>query len=348
MISQKVQSSPETLASILIISNLDQLMHVRDQDRDKNQSQGDWALHYQGALQYLLACRPSSFDLSNSFERPMVRSVLTHGFWLDMAKRKRLELDSRQWRLQQDAMRHSEGPMFQTVMIFQSVPKLLEETDLLLSNPRHISSRHWTRLCQELEELKARGETELVKRDTHTIISISETSAFDMAIEEHCFITTSRTVLRFHQFPSGEAAFASAYLRIVLLTIDCTLLRIFHYVSSARECPDQRTQQDVESDAFQSAKQLCSLVYYFAKMDSLASAHVTTLLLRFARNFFEEHGAEKELGWCQACLIAAGIRIQRIQPLRPPSLCRAGELGTKLAAAARYRARDLWRGPDMT
>lgn len=175
------------------------------------------------------------------------------------------------------------------------------------------------------------------------MVSTFQTDAFSMIIEEHVFMTCSETIWQFYEFEGAVegAAAAFAYQMILRLIIDCTLLRIFHFSKTARELSCWRTPREVEQHAFETATQLCQTVYYFSQINDFANSRLIGLMVRLARNFFEEQGVVKEVGWCQGCLIANELRIRRMQHRFPPSLCRLGDLTPSLAAAGRYRARRL-------
>ena len=89
------------------------------------------------------------------------------------------------------------------------------------------------------------------------------------------------------------------------------------------------------------AEELCKNVYNLSSLSSLAYIDFIKLTLEKARNFFEEQGALKELGWCQACSVATDLRMQRLKLVKPPTLCKLSHLPAGLAAARRFRARKM-------
>jgi len=77
----------------------------------------------------------------------------------------------------------------------------------------------------------------------------------------------------------------------------------------------------------------------FTESDKLVSAFMLRLYLMLARNVFEQQGATPELGWCEACLVANKLRLQRIRSTCVPTLCKIEDIIPGTAEAGRYKSK---------
>ena len=173
-------------------------------------------------------------------------------------------------------------------------------------------------------------------------IGISDLDSFDMSIEEHCFITTSETFKTFHHFLGGPGQVLRCSVSwLALLICDTTLLRLYIRNPATKRVLADRPMQVVEQDAYKWAVEMCRCVYHYSMLQSMAYGDFLKIFVQISRNFFEDYGALREVGWCQACMIATNIRVQRMRATSfRPSLCRVRDVEHDLATAGRYRSRS--------
>lgn len=173
------------------------------------------------------------------------------------------------------------------------------------------------------------------------IVSVDDLSQFDMSIEEHCVITTNTTFPKARWFVERRQAFEARMAWIFCLISDCTVLRLLYSSSPLQKCEIERilgkSTKDIENSTFEIVKEICRVVAYFSTSKSLPDAQFNTTYLEMARRFYEEYGAIKEIGWCQACLIAAELRVARLKSVNQPTLCRVADLAPGFIGAIRYR-----------
>ena len=324
----------DLLMSIMIISLFDECMPVEHRGLNSAMT------HLWGAQLYLTASSPAQFDLSQPLDRCLILSVFQNAFWLGLARRKPLGKDHPAWPPVQSAIFPGRTPY----TILRQLPGLLERTDSFLNESDRADLATLSALFQELDDVRFQiltlSQEELTAAQSR-VIQLTEYEEFDMNIEEHYFITHAEpTFHSFFRFSGPESAVNHACRAIIFLLIDCTLLRLYHFVPDACRLPSRRTPDKVGLDAFDWASQLCRCVYLFSTFRSLAYIDFIIILLEFAQNFFQEQSAWQEMGWCQACLVVTRRRLERLREVRPPTLCRVGYLPAGISGAGRYR--DLY------
>ena len=122
---------------------------------------------------------------------------------------------------------------------------------------------------------------------------------------------------------------------LLLITV-CTVLRIWHFRPDIAGKAPSNVRADMEQNAYQLARQMCMLVRSFTQTDHYVHALTFRLCLSFARNVFEQQQSIAELGWCEACLLANQLRIDRLRASSPPTLCKIDLVIPGLAEAGRY------------
>ncbi|KAK4506163.1 hypothetical protein PRZ48_004128 [Zasmidium cellare] len=312
----------------------------------------NYATHLFGAAQYAQACGPNCLDPERPFDQKVLMWVRFQSLFVCTAKRKKFFWEERRWRDKED--RFPPGGSRDWFPLLVPLPGMLERSDPFLKKYASTSARMQQvfKLCVELDSYRERllswVETDFAGRPG--IAAITDPENFDFEIEEHCFITTSSTFPTFHVFVNPAHAMRCIVSWILALISDCTLLRLIRTYPAATTYLN-RSFREIEQKAYFTASDICKSVYYYSVLNSLAYAHMLFVFIDLAKTFFEEYGAEKEIGWCQACLIATKLRIERPSKdengkgstRRRGTLCRVGDLLGAFERACRYRSGPVVR-----
>lgn len=342
----KKQYSPrDVIASCLLMSVYNDGSPGEDPARN-------YATHLFGAAQYAQVCGPNCLDPTKPFDQKILMWVRFQSLFVCVAKRKRFFWDERRWREREDLF--PPGGSRDWFPLLVPLPGLLERSDMFLKKYAMTPTRQQQvfKVCVELdsyrESLLAWVETDFAGRPG--IAAITDPENFDFEIEEHCFITTSSTFPIFHVFVNPAHAMRCISSWILALVSDCTLLRLIRtYPTMAKHL--RRSFREIEQKAYFTAADICKSVYYYSVLNSMAYAHMLYVFIDLAKTFFEEYGGQKEVGWCQACLIATKLRIERpgkdengkARTARKKTLCRVGDLLGGFERACRYRSGPVIR-----
>ena len=328
-----LQVRRETLLAILVVSHFDRCVLLPTEEY------GNWKMHFWAAQKYVQACGPSSFDSTHFIDQVMVPAVHVSGLLLGIGHRRALNLGS-----VRSFQRSNSTISLDGVAELVEVPALLQSADILLSDRRGPVDDDVRSLCCQLEEIHYRLQGWLdgmLAGPYNDFVKVIDNEAFDMQIEEHCFLSTTTTFSSHLRFPQPQDAIYFALPATIQLIINCTLLRIYHFRQATTSVPHLRQVSEVEHDTMVTARQLCRTVHYISQLRSMAYAYWITHMIQLVQNFSAEQQAVKELGWCQACLIATRTRLRRIKATSSPTLCRVADLPAGFAAAGRYRTRTL-------
>lgn len=294
--------------------------------------------HLWTAHEYLTSSGASGVSINDDFNTALARNINQCRFWQAISQRNA-------WDFRPEVLQPGEvrGLWPLPDLAIQSIPGMLEETDSLIATPAVGNDKRLRNLIDELNAAKRQIALWLRSASGralhHSAVNVSQDEAFDLDIEEHCVFTSSDAFEWLYLFPELRDAYAYVCTNVLSLLIDCTLLRLFHFLPSARlYCP--RTPEQTANDAYETAKHLCRCIYTFSRIDSLATIDKSILILKIAQDFFEEQAASKEFGWCQACLVASGLRRRRCVPSPQPVTCSVRNL-PGLARIGQYRARNL-------
>ena len=326
-------SHREIIASIL-------LMGLYDESTPKQcPVHNGYMTHFMGAEQYVEAFGPSCLDLDNKFDFKLMQFLRMTSFCTGVANRRRVTWSRPEWRAAEKKA-FEEGPKVWYPLIVP-LPGLLERADELLARP-WLATQHPDRLvklCAEFLEWERgllgwadRRMTEYPQK-----LHITDLEAFNPDIEEHCFLTTSNLFPFFHTFHEPGSAMEVTQSWMYCLIAKCTLLRLLRRIPATAAILNM-SAASVEAAATQLALDLCRSVHAYSALKSLGQAHWLRVYLNAVRVFFEQRGSWKEYGWCQACLIATKLRIERRARSERPSLCRVETLLPGFAEAMRFQS----------
>lgn len=316
-----------------------------------HQGKNGWATHYWGIQQLLQAYGPSILNMDEPFDRLIFWNLRMPCWFLGVARRKAIAMGQSGFLDLSDYSSHSRGPLTDFYRIAMQIPAVLERTDQQINSSA--SSDGLRMLCGEIITLREQMNDWFATRicisadkrlETPELFTTADTDAFDIANQAHCFMSTSTTFEEFFRFRApGYLVKNHTYLKICLLVLDCTLLRLLHFTPLTESVIRPMSVTEIENDAFAEAADLCRSLHHYSCFEGLAYADWTDFITEIAQNFFEEFGAAKELGWCQAVRVATKLRRDHIKrTVQPKTLCRMGDAGPGFAAATRYRTRHLF------
>lgn len=317
-------------------------MSVYNDGTEGNPKWQNYATHLFGAAQYAESVGPTTLDTSQAFDRKLLMWLRFQSLFVCVAKRKRFFWDRPEWRLLENGFERGGSRDWYPLLV--PLPGTLEKADVVLTHlDKQSQIRAATDLCHKLDDFRESLlnwiETDFAGRPG--IAAVTDLEAFDMEIEEHCFMSTSSTFTTFHTFADAAHAMRCATSWFMSLISDCTLLRLLHTYPEA-SLTFKRSMHEVERKAHEATRNICRSVYYYSTLNSMAYAYLLWVWIDLAQAFFEEIGSMKEVGWCQACLIAIHMRMVRVRPVRRATLCRVGDLHGAFTDACRYRTRPEW------
>lgn len=310
-------------------------------------SQEPWEIHFWGALQYLETLGPKVFDLSDPYDSKLLRNLYGPALALGLARRKALVFSRLEWSALRSNLMAQTSPN-DYFGIVAKLPALLEHADVVLNSGRYPLTGADTDILGRLrcfqKEVDACLCADFFGEDLRNV-STNDLAAFDPTIEEHIMITNSSTFDNFHRFERKITQMArvktSTFCWLGLLLSHCTVLRLLH--RGSKRVQTAVLAEDSRQGAQDAADQLCRSVYMLSQLGSIAYAEYTHLLLQVAQSFYEDAGAARKMVWCEACMSATRIRIDRLRATCPPTLCRIGDLADSLASAVRCQRADAWK-----
>lgn len=334
---QQLFSHREIIASILLIGLYDEGTPLQ------TRAQHGYLTHFFGAEQYAEALGPSCLDLDHKFDFKLLQFLRMTSFYTGVATRRAVPWSRPEWRAVEKKA-FEEGPKNWYPLVVP-LPGLLERADAFLARPRLAvqDPESFRLLCKDFLDF----ERPLLRWvETHLACSpqkilLTDASAFDPEIEEHCFLTTNKTFLSFHTFSSPGQAMEITQSWMYCLIANCTLLRLLYRMPTAtsKTAADVlgRSAPDLERACLGHAADLCRSVHSYSALRSLAHAHWLRVFLDTACAFFEQLGSWREAGWCRACLIATQLRVERREATERRTLCRVADVGPGFAKAVLYR-----------
>ena len=337
------RSHRDVIASIMLIS-----LYEDNGTNPNSQNQSSFATHFMGALRYIESCGPGCLDLGTLFDTRLLQNLRMPAFVFSIARRKALVFGREEWRAPSSNFMESQGSSA-WFPLMSTFPDLVERADKFL-DVTDSDETELGALCREITEYRRtlmgwmerefQGRVAPINKGIATI-GISDLESFDMSIEEHCFITTSETFKTFHHFLGGPGQVLRCSITwLVCLICDTTLLRLYLRNPSTKNVLGYRPMQTIEEDAYKWAVEMCRCVYHYSMLQSMAYCDFLKIYVQICRNFFEDYGALREMGWCQACVIATNVRIRRTRATTRPTLCRVKDVTNDLVTAGRYRMRS--------
>ncbi|OQO02169.1 hypothetical protein B0A48_11721 [Cryoendolithus antarcticus] len=316
----------ELVASIALLS------HLGDPVVNSINADDSWATHL-WAIQHVFSGRvPPANSRDTPLDRGLVRHSFMNGFMLAIAKRKKWVIDAR-W-----LPALSQG-WTDVLTVFHELPSLLEGVDDALATRGDVSSL--LHIVGRLREMRvaALQSPEGDLAEGHQTV---DAARLHLGIEEHRVMAASTTFPALHvpdATAEGRQAIAALHWRLLILTMECTLLRIWHFYPE--DCFDPISnawQRGVEQNAYNVARMLCMSALSFTRPDKLVRAIMLRLMITMAHNVFKEQNAAAEADWCRACLEANAARIQRIKDEGGPTLCKVADVLPGIVEACRYKS----------
>ena len=260
-------SHREIVATILALSLMPASVTGKNPDR-----QDDPSIHILGASQYIEAHGTCVFDQSEKMDLLLLQNVHLHTVIDGVARRKAIVFNQPQWRKLDNLF----GKNVITAQVMADLevplPSLLEMSDAFIESSESatvLQAQKHAYLARKLDAL-AEGFCawfETASESYYFTINVADTHLFDIEIEEHCFMTTSRVFPTMCQFVNPGYAFTYGLLNLFGMIADCTLLRVMYH-GSAKEglATGSATVQShvVEERALAKAKELCRCTYFFS------------------------------------------------------------------------------------
>lgn len=326
---QPLSEAREMVASIALLT------HISDDPAISPDSDDSWTAHMMAAQQVCdvrsLAALPNQELL---LDQGMMRHVFMNGFFLSLAKR-----NAKNPRV--DSIRIMKSNGWTTLIpAYHRLPGLLEDTDKALAEKADVITLLTivARLQNILEET-AGLFSEVRSPPTIDSALISD---MDSTAEEHLVMADSTT------FPQlfvpmtkegGADLLKLFFITMIPLMVHCTILRIWHFRPETLGASPESAQRDTEERAYELARKSCKLSLSFTQNDKVVYISMLRLLLMLARNVFEQQDRLPEMGWCDACLIASKLRMQRVRATASPTLCKIEDITPGLAEAGRYKVK---------
>lgn len=340
-------SSRDVITSILLIRLYD---NGRPHEKEVQESH---FMHLYGAVKYLQARGTTSLDPSQLLDRKLFEQLHLQSLLACIAYRKACPWSQPEWAEAQvyaAPARSQESWKSKWFSHLVILPGLLERADTLQRlAPSSSRQQELLSICRQLVAFRDRllasnADDMALQPET---IDVADLDAWNLDIEEHCFISSSTTFTTFYKFTKREIPFRCAISWLHCILADCTLLRILHANPELSNHPSPTSAPSTTStnqlhiptitaSAYRSATALCRCIPFYAASTDLSIINWLLVVMTCVQSLFEEQGAVKEIGWCQAVIIAAQLRRARVQATSRPNLCRVADLTVPLAEAARY------------
>ena len=327
-----IQNRREIVTAIVLISLYDESMPTA------HKATNTWETHYNGVQKYLEMAGPAVFARRDRDDVLLLGNLLPPLYILGLAKRKAVVFSKPEW----------QSTLTLTVVLRQfypfmlSLPSMLERVDADMGD----SNADLAPLCNEFDRAYAAGDKWFKTNLPGVLpgtVHVSDALAFNPDIEEHCFVTGSTTFTQFWLFDHPTQATRACLVWISQLLAECALLRMM-LADPARLGFLKHSGRDTEAviaNAHLLAGNLCQAVHYLSGLASMAFADLIVVMLGVGLTFYAESGSFTELEWCEGCIGATLQRKVRLEAIMPRTLCRLAQLGSKLAAGAKYRPRKL-------
>ncbi|KAK3111719.1 hypothetical protein LTR53_012746 [Teratosphaeriaceae sp. CCFEE 6253] len=322
-----VNDMRELTASIALMTHLSDPAPVSSEPEDDG-----WAKHLWGAQQVLATFGPSRLGHADRLNGGLLRHVFANCFHLAVAKRKAWDVDATQLR---------EIPSYgwtSITMAFCKLPGLLQSTDTALSQRQDASTL--LKIISGLGDVRSRGAALFPEAGNLDTIDVRGADSLKTDVEEHVVMQGSAAFPRLFAFSDREDPSAHRFVipTHLQLIIECTILRIWHFRSDTLTAFSTATRAVVELSAYKLARRLCMSALFFTAGGKLVNAIWFRLYLMLARNVFEAQGRVAELGWCEACLVANKMRMERLRPTSAPTLCKIEDVMAGIAEAGRFKS----------
>lgn len=329
MFPSKVQTASEVrelVASIALLS------HISDSPALCQDSDDSWATHLLAAQQLYNVHAPKALAAMMKLDDGLMRHVIMNGFFLALAKRTAKSVDTT------FAIGLKSKGWSALLPPFNRLPGLLEETDKALDARADVSVL--LKILVQLQTMRDKNVGLYPELQNPPVISAAKVNEFDNDAEEHLVMADSTTFPELYAplvNDGGTAAFKVVLSTILVLTIQCTILRILHFRPEILGAIPITAQRTTEESAYQLARRLCKVSLSFTHTNKIAIVAMLRLTVLFARNVFEQQDRLPEMGWCEACLIANHLRMQRVRSSAAPTLCKIEDITPGLVEAGRYK-----------
>ncbi|KAK5736568.1 hypothetical protein LTR17_007387 [Elasticomyces elasticus] len=309
------------------------MTHMSETSSKSSLADDGWTTHLMGATKLLSTYGPSRMNTDGRLDQGLLRHVLANGFNLALAKRTA-------WNVDISWFQHMPSKGWTTyVAAFCKLPELLETTDRALAERWKTSEL--AELVTRLEDVGRHGGDLYPEISLPETVGVSAVGSLSADIEEHCVMTGSVAFPElFVPMSPDQPALHLLVIPIQLLLIAaCTILRIWHFRPDALTSVSDKEQRHVKQDVYMLARKLCKTALSFTQSSKLVHIHGLRLYLTLARNVFEQQSASAELGWCDGCLIANQLRLERLRATCIPTLCKIEDVIPGIAEAGRYKSK---------
>ncbi|KAF2165564.1 hypothetical protein M409DRAFT_23860 [Zasmidium cellare ATCC 36951] len=304
--------------------------------------QASWTLHYKASQNFVKALGPGAFDTNDDLDMNLLQVTWFLNFLSSLALRRRMTLDLKTWDSFSAAM--CEGPRKEVFGFLRSwfrmmvpIPRRLEEIDSILTAAGG-QDQGLKPAMRKLVDFSSNAEVWAIAKAAPVEYDVAP-EGLDMSIEEHFFLSINTAFRRQYRFLRQEMAMMWLVTWFSRLITDCTALRAVIVRPEVFTNQPDLDPTRLEQNAYLAAISLARSVYSVSQLSNVTYATILKTLLEILAAFFAERGAMQELSWCQGCKAATEIRLQRLQRVRPRTLCRIEEMVPQLIAAVSIRTR---------
>lgn len=317
-----------------VVASVTLLTHISDVSSVTEDLDDSWTTHMLAAQQLYKTYAPAAVPAMTRLDEGLMRHVIMNGFFLAVAKRRTWNVDA-----SYIAGLKSQG-WTNLVPAFRRLPGLLEETDKALACAVDASSL--LRIVAELQVIKERTAGLFPEVRYPPTMDSAAIHNLPVGAEEHLVMADSPT------FPTlyapmtkdgGSETFKVVLATFLQLTVDCTMLRIWYFRPETLGAVPESCPPNAEKTAYELASRLCKVSLSLTHSDKVTYVAMLRFCLLLARNVFEQQDRLPEMGWCDACLIANSLRMQRVRSTAAPTLCKLEDITPGLAAAGRYKVK---------
>jgi len=332
----------DTLASIFVAGLIPSL---KIGDRALTLAPSPMGVHFQGAMSYLEAHGPAALDIANQSDRDLLRHLRLHGMLHHLARRKDVLWNKAEWRTL-GVMPLPYIPGRVVAGFVATLPGLLERADKLVADMSEPSTR-WLSECEDLITAMHQLQTCFVQPWLAStscakpqLLDASRSTAM-IRILGGCSVLRDSPFGPFYDFTNSSHAFCDAYLLVMSLVSDCTLLRLLCAIrmQDPRYADSSLPQiVDVEFRAHAYATELCRYTNFLISR-SLPAVTFLVGALGAACSFFRCSGALQESEWCDSMLSAVNSYLGTLRSESPTTLCPVGDFIASLPGACTYGSR---------
>ncbi|KAK4504764.1 hypothetical protein PRZ48_002726 [Zasmidium cellare] len=314
-----------------ILSTMALMTHVNDHVRalsDDDETDDSWVLHLETAQHLLVLQGPRHLDADQSLDKGLIRHICYNSFFLAVAKRKA-------WRMNPSWLQMASKGLSELLKVFGGLPTILQNVDRALASGDSV-----TKLLDHVSRLffiATHAQGLFPELQEPPSVGVIKAQRSRPKIEELKAMASSSVFPQLYSPMSEVAAQRLVCLTILVLVVQCTILRIWSLCPETIMLVPDEMRQNIEKDADRLARRLCKLVLSLTQPDRLVPALIVRLGLTLAYNVFEQQKADAEMGWCHDCLVANQARLDRLfRSNNHHTLCKVRAVIPGIAEAGRY------------